>query len=267
MKAFELLDSWPCPQVSAAVLDADGSMYTHGDTTQVYALASITKLFTAVAVHLAVEEGTVTLDEVLDDHGSTMADLLAHASGLSPQGDRLDEPGRRRIYSNAGYELAASVVASHADMPFADYLHEGVFAPLSMSSTRLLSSPAFGAASTVDDLNRFLLGLGTLLAPSTIEAMVTPYLPELIGVLPGYGRQTPNTWGLGPEIRSDKTPHWTGTQNSPRTWGHFGATGTFIWTDPAVNVSMIVLTDRDFGDWAIPLWTEASNAVLSELSA
>ena len=253
--------------MSAAVLGADGSTYTHGDTTQVYALASITKLFTAVAVHLAVEEGTVTLDHVVDDHGSTMADLLAHASGLSPQGDRLDEPGRRRIYSNAGYELAAATVASHAEMPFADYLHEGVFTPLEMSSTKLLSSPAFGAASTVADLIGFLTGLGDLLAPTTIDTMVTPYLPELIGVLPGYGRQTPNTWGLGPEIRSEKSPHWTGTRNSPGTWGHFGATGTFVWTDPEIGVSMIVLTDRDFGDWAIPLWTEVSDAVVVESSS
>lgn len=265
MKAFELLDKWPCPNVSAAVIDSSGTIRTHGDPTQVFALASITKLFTAVAAHLAVEEGTVVLDDVVDDHGTTMADLLGHASGLSPQGDRVDEPGRRRIYSNAGYELAAEVISKNAEMAFADYLAEGVFAPLEMSSSRLLSSPAFGATSTVDDLGRFILGIRGLLAPPTIESMISPYLPELIGVLPGYGRQTPNTWGLGPEIRSEKSPHWTGSRNSAGTWGHFGATGTFVWTDPEVGASMIVLTDRDFGDWAIPLWPEASDAVLDEL--
>lgn len=266
MNAFDHLETWPCPNVAAAVLGPDGTVATHGDTTQVFALASITKLFTAVAVHLAVEEGTATLEDVVDDHGSTVADLLGHASGLSPQGDRLDEPGRRRIYSNAGYEIVATTVETNADMPFADYLHEGVFAPLEMGSTRLLSSPAFGAASTIDDLVRFLRGLPTLLAPTTIDTMVTPYLPELVGVLPGYGRQTPNTWGLGPEIRSTKSPHWTGTNNAPGTWGHFGATGTFVWTDPEAEASLIVLTDRDFGEWAIPLWTQLSDAVLAELA-
>lgn len=266
MKAFDLLESWPCPHVSAAVVAPDQAVHTHGDPTQLFALASVTKLLTAVAVHIAVEEETITLDDSVNDRGATIADLLAHSSGLSPQGDPVDEPGRRRIYSNAGYELAASVVASKADMSFADYLKEGVFDPLEMKSTRLLSSPAFGATSTVGDLARFLRGIDSLLAPSTIDTMVSPYLPELIGVLPGYGRQSPNTWGLGPEIRSGKSPHWTGTNNSPRTWGHFGATGTFVWTDPDIDVSMIVLTDRDFGEWAIPLWTAASNAVIAELS-
>ena len=84
-------------------------------------------------------------------------------------------------------------------------------------------------------------------------------------MLPGYGRQTPNTWGLGPEIRDHKSPHWTGAKNSPDTWGHFGATGTFMWSDPAVEVSMVVLTDRDFGDWALPLWPAVNDAVLTEL--
>lgn len=265
MNAFELLGSWPCPSVAAAVIEPDGTTHVHGDPSQVFALASITKVLTAAAIHLAVEEGTIALDETLDEHGSTLADLLGHASGLSPQGERLDDPGRRRIYSNAGYELAAAAVESRAEMAFADYLNEGLFVPLSMTSSRLLSSPAFGAASTVDDLAQFLRRLPDLLAPETIITMTTPYLPELVGVLPGYGRQSPNTWGLGPEIRDHKTPHWTGTRNGPGTWGHFGATGTYMWTDPSVGVSMIVLTDRDFGDWAIPRWTEASDAVLDEV--
>lgn len=266
MKTFDALNDWPCPTVAAAVIDASGVVHTHGDTAQVFALASITKVLTAAAVHLAVEEGSVALDDVVDDHGATLADLLGHASGLSPQGERFDEPGRRRIYSNAGYERAAEVVEERTEMPFADYLTEGVFVPLGMTATRLLSSPAFGAASSVDDLVGFLTGLGSLLAPETIERMTSPYLPELVGVLPGYGRQTPNTWGLGPEIRSTKTPHWTGTHSNPRTWGHFGATGTFMWTDPGAGVSAIVLTNRDFGDWAIPLWTAFGDSVLDELS-
>lgn len=265
MKTFDLLNDWPCPAVAAAVIDPTGVVHRHGDTTQVFALASITKVLTATAVHLAVEEGSVALEDVLDDHGSTLADLLGHASGLSPQGERFDEPGRRRIYSNAGYERAAEAVEQRTEMLFVDYLSEGVFAPLEMSSTRLLSSPAFGAASSVDDLVGFLTGLGGLLARETIAKMTSPYLPELVGVLPGYGRQTPNTWGLGPEIRGTKAPHWTSDRGDPQTWGHFGATGTFMWTDPSANVSAIVLTDRDFGDWAIPLWTAFGNSVLDEL--
>ena len=88
--------------------------------------------------------------------------------------------------------------------------------------------------------------------------------PGLSGVLPGFGVQRPNDWGLGFEIRGAKTPHWTGTANSPATYGHFGQSGTFIWVDPVYGVALVVLTDRDFGEWAKPLWPALSDAVLRE---
>ena len=74
----------------------------------------------------------------------------------------------------------------------------------------------------------------------------------------------PNDWGLAFEIRSEKHPHWTGTENSPRTYGHFGQSGTFLWVDPAAELSCVVLTDRAFGDWAKPLWTDVSDGVLRQ---
>ena len=78
--------------------------------------------------------------------------------------------------------------------------------------------------------------------------------PGLDGVLPGFGRQTPNDWGLGIELRDAKAPHWTGERNSPRTYGHFGRSGTFLWVDPDAGVALACLTDRDFGDWAKEAW-------------
>ncbi len=269
MTYFALLDEWPVEKVAAAVIGPNGAISRHGDTTAVFALASITKLFTAAGVHLAVEEGSVSLDDdagTLSAHdsgrGATVADVLAHAGGFGPTGDVLDDPGRRRIYSNGGYELAAAVVEANTAMAFADYLNEGLFAPLAMSATSLTGSPAYGASSSVDDLVAFVTALPQLLALETIAAMTNPYLPELIGVLPGYGRQAPNVWGLGPEIRGTKAPHWTGTQNSASTWGHFGQAGTFLWVDPERAVSAVVLTSRTFGDWALPLWPAFSDAVL-----
>ena len=118
----------------------------------------------------------------------------------------------------------------------------------------------------MEDLLAFVRGLPALLADPTIEAMTSAYLPELIGVLPGYGRQTPNLWGLGPEIRGTKQPHWTGAGNSPATWGHFGQAGTFLWVDPIREMVLITLTDKPFGDWAVPLWPVFSDAVIDELS-
>jgi CubicO group peptidase (beta-lactamase class C family) len=90
----------------------------------------------------------------------------------------------------------------------------------------------------------------------------TVQFPGLDGVLPGYGVQRPNDWGLGFEIRDSKSPHWTGARNSARTFGHFGQAGGFIWADPDAELAFVVLTDRDFGDWALDLWPEISDRVL-----
>ena len=83
-------------------------------------------------------------------------------------------------------------------------------------------------------------------------ASVTKLLVALAapGVLPGFGYQPHCDWGLGFEIRDRKAPHWTGSRNSPRTFGHFGQSGSFLWVDPEARVACASLADRDFGDWA-----------------
>ena len=96
------------------------------------------------------------------------------------------------------------------------------------------------------------------------QQAISVQFPGLTGVLPGFGVQRPNDWGLGFEIRDDKSPHWTGTANSPRTFGHFGQTGTFIWVEPELALSLVVLTDRDFEEWAKPVWRAISDEVLRE---
>lgn len=93
---------------------------------------------------------------------------------------------------------------------------------------------------------------------------VTVQFPGLAGVLPGYGSQRPNDWGLGFEIRDGKSPHWTGSLNSAATFGHFGQSGTFLWVDPVADLALVALTDRDFGEWAHPLWPALSDGVLRE---
>jgi CubicO group peptidase (beta-lactamase class C family) len=77
----------------------------------------------------------------------------------------------------------------------------------------------------------------------------------------------PNDWGLTFELRDAKSPHWTGRRNSERTFGHFGATGTFLWVDPDAGLACGVLTDRRFGDWALEAWPPLGDSVLSELGA
>jgi CubicO group peptidase (beta-lactamase class C family) len=227
----------------------------------------VTKLVTALAVLVAAEEGTIDLDEAAGPPRSTIRHLLAHASGLPFEGDvAIAHPGRRRIYSNTGFEQLADAVALRAEMPFADYLADGVLRPLGMRA-ELRGSPAAGAYGALDDLVRFARELlsPTLVAPETLDEAMTVQFPGLVGVLPDWGRYDPLDWGLGFELRDGKSPHWTGTRNSPRTAGHFGGSGTFLWVDLDVNVALACLTDRDFDEWAKVAWPRLSDAVLAEL--
>lgn len=231
-----------------------------------FAWASVTKVVTAVALWVAVEEGTVSWDDSAGPAGSTLRHLVSHASGVAPDSDEvLAPPGRRRIYSNRGFEIAAEHLSRAAGMPFADYARESVTGPLGMSSTSLDGSPAWGAEGPLEDLMR--LG-GELLSPvlvsgSTLELTTSVSFPGLAGVLPGFGRQDPNDWGLGVEVRSDKRPHWTGLTNSPRTFGHFGRSGAFVWVDPEAGLVLVSLAERPFGPWAAEAWPALSDAVLA----
>jgi len=150
-------------------------------------------------------------------------------------------------------------------MPFAEYLHEAVCVPLGMTATRLTGSPGSEAESSVDDLARFAAELRAPTLTATLDDATRVAFPDLDGILPGFGRQKPNDWGLGFEIRDAKSPHWTGARSSPRTFGHFGQSGTFLWVDPDAGAAAVVLTDRDFGPWAIEAWPVWTDGVLAAL--
>ncbi|MGH3823244.1 MAG: serine hydrolase domain-containing protein [Pseudonocardiaceae bacterium] len=260
---------WPVDTVAVAVVDASGVMVdSHGPQERPFRLASVTKLLSAYAVLLAVQEGAMELDQPAGPPGATVRHLLAHASGLAFDTPRVSvAPGVKRIYSNTGFVALAEVVASSSGIAFADYLTEAVLHPLRMSSSRLVGTAAAGAVSTCADLVAFAAELlaPRLLAPQLLAEATRVAYPGLDGVLPGYGMQRPNDWGLGFELRSHKNPHWTGSRNSPETFGHFGQSGTFLWIDPVAGAACIALTDRDFGPWARATWPPFSDAVLADL--
>ena len=268
MQALELIDDWGAGVAAAGVTRADTVVATRGPGDAELPWASVTKLLTTLVLLVAAEEGTVDLDEPAGPPDATLRHLLSHASGLPVDGDEpLAEPGKRRIYSNTGIELAARLLEERAEMPFGDYFAEGVVRPLGLAG-RLAGSPAHGYRGPLGDilaLGRELLA-PTLVAAETLTEATTVQFPGLTGVLPGLGRMEPNDWGLGFELRDSKSPHWTGSANSERTFGHFGASGTFLWVDPAAGLACGVLTDRPFGDWAKEAWPAFSNAALAELS-
>ena len=268
---------WPAPSVAVAVVTADGIVAARGNLDEQFPLASVTKPLAVLAMLVAVEEGAVDFGDPADETllpGATLRQLMSHAAGVAPEGRmRSFPPAVRRVYSNVGIEMAAERVETAVGMPFATYLHEAVSEPLGLTGTKLAGSPARDGISTAADLAVLMQNLMSpqafprFLHPSTLLDATTVQYPGLRGVLPGFGSQDPNDWGLGFEIRNVKSPHWTGTRNSPSTYGHFGQSGTMFWIDPFAGVGVVVLTDRAFGDWAREEWPKLSDAVLAAHSS
>jgi len=245
--ALRQIDGWPAGRKAAGAVRVDGRRQTRGETTTRLPWASVSKLVSALAVLVAAEEGIVELDEPAGPPGSTVRHLLAHTSGLPFEGTSpIGRPGQRRVYSNAGF---------------------GVLGPLG-TAAELVGDAGSGVEGTLDDLlavGRELLA-PTVVAAETLAEAAAIQFPGLPGILPGFGRQEPNDWGLGMELRDSKSPHWTGSRNSEQTFGHFGRSGTFLWVDPEPGIALACLTDLEFGGWAKRAWPELSDAVLEELS-
>jgi len=265
LDALRQIEEWGADHAAVGVVGPEGVRASHGDARHEFRWASVTKPATALAALVAAEEGVVDLDEPAGPPGSAVRHLLAHASGLPFEGGTpIAEPGKRRIYSNTGFEQLAAHVETAAEMPFSDYLREAVFRPLGMGA-ELRGSAGGDVRGSLDDALRLAGDLlrPTLVAQETLAEATTVQFPGLSGVIPGLGRFEPNDWGLGLELRDAKSPHWTGTRNSPRAYGHFGGSGTFLWVDPQADLACVALSDREFDDWALEAWPRLSDAVLA----
>ncbi len=137
----------------------------------VYKIGSVSKQFIATGIMLLAEEGKLTLEDRINKYVEaapetwndiTIRHLLTHTSGLvreSPgyqahrqrsdadvitaaHGIPLRFPtGDRYEYSNLGYFIAADIIRKVSGMPWSEYFHQRVFAPLEMTATRVTSTP------------------------------------------------------------------------------------------------------------------------------
>lgn len=138
----------------------------------VFRIASLTKQFTAVAVMMLTERGSLSIDDPIErwlpdwrprGRHITLQRLLDHTSGVwrhdsdqiertlrpnPPVADVLTmirerdfefEPGERYRYNNSGYLLLGAVIAAASGQPYETFLHEAIFEPLGMASTRILT--------------------------------------------------------------------------------------------------------------------------------
>lgn len=203
---------------AAAVVVGDRIAYSHLFNTserRPFWVGSISKTFTALSVLRLVEEGLVRLDDPIGRHlpglkiadprlGSPpveIQDLLAHTSGLPDirfyqptayreyQGVKYPEQiypaGLHYRYSNHGFMILGRLVEKTTRLPFGEFLHRHVYAPLCMRQARTHPriNGASGVAVSLRDLAAYasfwLRGARTptgraLLSDELMERMLQP---------------------------------------------------------------------------------------------
>jgi CubicO group peptidase (beta-lactamase class C family) len=210
-------------------------------------------------------------------------------------------PGTQRWYSNAGYVQAAKLLEGASGMSCPAYLHEALFAPLGLDASlgldeaeaaraarvwqpgrygegelfnserfRADAPPQAGAFATARAYGGFvscLLAHGAaggraLLAPETVEEMLSPQFGPLPGGVGGVGEWPNLCWGLGFDVRGRREPHWAGPSLSERTASHFGASGTLAWLDPERGLGLVALANRGtYSGWWREPWAALGSAV------
>ncbi len=264
MEASSQLPSIPFTHSLAFIREGE-TVITDGNMREIFPLASVTKVLTAWATLIAVDRGYLGLDDPAGPPGATLRHLLSHASGL-PYESRDPQLGveQRRIYSNAGIEIVGETVAQATGMDFSQWLDVTLCEPLGLADTSCEGSPAYAGKSSAADLITLVHELASpqLISTALWEEATRSQFPELAGIVPGYGRQNPCPWGLGVEIRGEKSPHWTAGASSPRTFGHFGVAGSFIWMDPVNDCAGVFLGEDDFGPWHKENWHPLNDAFL-----
>ena len=250
----------PAVVVSAWRYGAWHTLASHGDLDVGRPWASVTKLATALAAAIDVEQGRADLDDVLLAPGVTLAHLLSHSSGLGfEQGDPVLALASKRVYSNYGIDLAAAHLSVRSEVD--TWLHTRVVAPLAMSTTRLVGRASEGLVGSTRDLAAFAREwvTPTLISAHRRDVTTTPFLPELAGVVPGFGRFAPCPWGLGVEVRGEKH-HWMGDWPQ-ESFGHFGRSGALALINVDEAICVVATSSVDFGPWARDLWPRWTSGV------
>ena len=75
-----------------------------------------------------------------------------------------------------------------------------------------------------------------------------------------------SSWGLGPELRGTKAPHWIDTSFPANSFGHSGASGMIVWTDPDNRFSLAILGARTAdGGWLLRHGPTLTRAIRQEI--
>lgn len=189
-------------------------------------------------------------------------------------------PNSRVQYSNVGYGLLGALVEQITGASFAESLQTLVLRPLGIEGflgdepprpTAVLANVRGRHAGTaIEPFNSPLwrsLALpwaGLVTTAAGALALVQAFAGQPDGFIqkatrveatrnatadlaggfvpPLYWRPCP--WGLGPDLRGHKSPHWTPAVASPASFGHSGASGCLAWADPAADLAWVILGTR-----------------------
>lgn len=212
-------------------------------------------------------------------------------------------PGTQVRYQSMGTAMLAEVVGQVTGTPFAEFLRREVFEPLSMSETSLgwrpetadrIAAIRLGAGSRGTDWNwntsywlgfgapwgglitspadfarfcRMMLAAGVLdgvrlLSPRTVSTMTANQLASFPAIPEDDRRCRP--WGLGWRLNWPGHSANFGDLLGPRTYGHWGATGTLCWIDPDANAFAVLFTTEPQGEDG-RLLARASNMLAAAL--
>src|SRR5262245_18668929 len=163
---------------------ADKARRTAATGSTPYAVASLTKTFTATALMALHERGRVALDDPVTKHLGptarpnvsapsevTIRRTLQNVAGFPVHSDwfyvdrpsrplpvtetlqcygvEISKPGERYVYSNLGYGVIGEVIARASRQPYENFLAREVLQPLGLESARIArrAEEAIGAAT------------------------------------------------------------------------------------------------------------------------
>lgn len=221
--------------------------------------------------------GRVTLHHLLT-HTSGLPDMVPENTGLRKRQAPLSaftaatcrvpllfEPGAETRYQSMGILLASTIAERITNTPFRDFLRQEIYTPLGMKDTSLglggrkiadtawcqtpgsgdeewnwnspywrdLGAPWGGAHSTVEDVGRFLEFFlhprNGVLRAATSQQMIR-----------NQNAATNKPWGFGFMVERGTF----GKSCSPRTFGHYGSTGTVAWADQEKDLICVLLTTK-----------------------
>lgn len=204
-------------------------------------------------------------------------------------------------YSNLGPGLLAIAIERVTGVQFATVVNESVFKPLSIEGYlgvqpprsvarvtgdfvdhvgtelepfntpfwRSLALPWGGLITTAEGalrlVNAFAGAPSGFLPPALTAEATTDQTGALAGEMAGIFRWERSPWGLGAELRGQKSPHWTSLLASPASFGHAGLSGCLVWSDPQTDVSWFIHGVRTLENWWKD-WATIDSAILSASS-